>query len=564
MHVLDWPSTFQCNPVCESANDFHLKAHIVCTRFRIEAYSRLVSRHSTFTLSWLRLLADFFHPLVKMLLIRRLWLLPAAILAFFCYYLFFSASGSTVLQYPSTADDGKLHWVKLKEQYPVSKYLAPPRGSAHRIPRIQHTFEHEQESAEIKRRRELRRDAIKEAFLHAWNGYKEHAWSKDEVAPISGGWRTSFGGWGATLVDTMDTLWIMGLKEDFEQCVEEVKNIDFTTNEDAIINVFETTIRYLGGLISAYELSDKKYKVLINKAKELGDILYTAFDTPNRMPMTRWTWRKSAEGGRVEAGEATLIAELGSLILEFTKLTQLTGDLKYFDAVQRINVELQRVQHNSSLPGMWPVVINARTMEMPSNHFTLSGMADSTFEYLPKQHLLLGGRTETYGRMYEKAMETAKKYLFYRPLTEHGEDVLLSGNAFPNEDDEPYLEPQGQHLGCYTGGMLAIGAIIFERPEDLDIARRLVEGCVWAYNAMPSRLMPEVFHTVSCQKGVGKPSADACQWSKEKWYKGIVDRQEDNEETEKMTTDEKAEYWIKKKNLFPGFTDIQDARYILR
>jgi mannosyl-oligosaccharide alpha-1,2-mannosidase len=499
-----------------------------------------------------------------MLLIRRLWLLPAALLTFICYYFFFRSSDTVGLQYPSPADDGKLHWTKQKERYPVAKYLVPPRGAAHRIPRIQHTFEHEEESAEIKRRREARRDVIKEAFLHAWNGYKAHAWSKDEVAPISGEWRTSFGGWGATLVDAMDTLWIMGLKEDFEQCVEEVKNIDFTTCEDEIINVFETTIRYLGGLISAYELSDKKYKVLLKKAKELGDILYTAFDTPNRMPMTRWTWRKSAQGGGVEAGEVTLIAELGSMILEFTKLTQLTGDVKYYDAVQRINMELQRVQHNSSLPGMWPYVINARTMEMPSNRFTLSGMADSTFEYLPKQHLLMGGRVETYGRMYEKAMEVAQRYLFYTPLTEHNEDILLSGNAFPNEDEEPQLEPEGQHLACYTGGMLAIGAMIFERPADLDIARRLVEGCVWAYKAMPSGLMPEVFHTVPCQKGVGRASGDACQWSKEKWYKGVVDRQEDNEETQRMTTDEKAEYWIQKKKLVPGFTDVQDGRYILR
>jgi mannosyl-oligosaccharide alpha-1,2-mannosidase len=364
-----------------------------------------------------------------MILIRRLWLLPAAIVALLFYYLLFSSSDTTRLRYPSTDGDGKLHWVKLKERYPVSQYLFPPRGSARRIPRIQHTFEHEKESADIKRRREARRDAVKEAFLHAWNGYKEHAWSKDEVAPISGGWLTSFGGWGATLVDSMDTLWIMGLKEDFELCVEEVKNIDFTTSEDEIINVFETTIRYLGGLISAYDLSKRKYKVLLKKARELADILYTAFDTPNRMPMTRWTWRQSAEGGRVEAGESTLIAELGSMILEFTRLTQLTGDLKYFDAVQRINNELKRVQHNSSLPGMWPMVINARTMEMPSNHFTISGMADSTFEYLPKQHLLLGGRTEVYGRMYEKAMEVAEKYLFYTPLTENGGDILLSGSA---------------------------------------------------------------------------------------------------------------------------------------
>ncbi len=119
----------------------------------------------------------------------------------------------------------------------------------------------------MKKRREVRRAAVKEAFVHAWNGYKEHAWTKDEVAPISGGWRTSFGGWGATLVDTMDTLWLMDMKEDFLQCVEEVKNIDFTTNEEEILNVFETTIRYLGGLIAAYELSEKKHKMLLTKAR---------------------------------------------------------------------------------------------------------------------------------------------------------------------------------------------------------------------------------------------------------------------------------------------------------
>ena len=70
-----------------------------------------------------------------------------------------------------------------------------------------------------------------------------------------------------------------------------VRNIDFTTNEDEIINVFETTIRYMGGLLAAYDLSNRKYTILKTKAVELGNILYTAFDTPNRMPMTRWTWR---------------------------------------------------------------------------------------------------------------------------------------------------------------------------------------------------------------------------------------------------------------------------------
>lgn len=42
-------------------------------------------------------------------------------------------------------------------------------------------------------------------------------------------------------------------------------------------SVFESTIRYIAGLISAYELSGKQYPALINKAKELGDKLAYAW-----------------------------------------------------------------------------------------------------------------------------------------------------------------------------------------------------------------------------------------------------------------------------------------------
>ena len=500
-----------------------------------------------------------------MLLIRRLWLLPALIIVLLFYYLFWGSSDTAVnLKYPSNGDDGKLHWTKRPQKYPVKQYINPPRGSTPPIARIQFTFEVEQETFQAKKKREERRDAVKQSFVHAWEGYKKHAWTKDEVAPLSGGWRTSFGGWGATLVDSMDTLWIMGLKEDFEKCVQAVAEVDFTTNEEEIINVFETTIRYMGGMLAAYDLAEKKPKMLLKKARQLADILLTAFDTPNRMPMTRWTWRKSAIGGDVKAGETTLIAELGSMIVEFTRLSQLTGDLKYFDAVERINDELRRVQHNSSLPGMWPVIVNAETMDVQYNHFTLSGMADSAYEYLPKQWILMASRVDDYRRMYEKAYDVAKKHLFFRPMTERGQDILLSGNAFTKDEGPPELDPQGQHLACFAGGMVGLAGKVFRRPEDLDVARRLVDGCLWAYNAFPSGLMPETFHTVPCHIGIGTPDAGACVWSREKWLTAVADRQGTDPTLEKMSTTERGEYWVKQKNLAPGFTDIGDPRYILR
>ena len=52
---------------------------------------------------------------------------------------------------------------------------------------------------------------------HSWKGYTEYAWGMDELTPLSKTGKQSFGGLGATLVDSLDTLWLMGLKEEFQK-----------------------------------------------------------------------------------------------------------------------------------------------------------------------------------------------------------------------------------------------------------------------------------------------------------------------------------------------------------
>jgi hypothetical protein len=114
----------------------------------------------------------------------------------------------------------------------------------------------------------------------------------DEVTPMTGKSKDPFGGWAATLVDALDTLWIMDMKEEFTKAVAAADGIDFTRSSMTTINIFETTIRYLGGFLSAYELSGRAHPILLKKAIELGDLLMCAFDTPNHMPVTRWEWKK--------------------------------------------------------------------------------------------------------------------------------------------------------------------------------------------------------------------------------------------------------------------------------
>ena len=97
---------------------------------------------------------------------------------------------------------------------------------------------------------------IVEAMLHAWNGYKKYAWGHDILKPLSKGWKEWFGV-GLTIVDSLDTLWIMGLRAEFDEGREWVEhNLKFQTSQNVLM--FEIVIRELGGLLSAYHLSGDK------------------------------------------------------------------------------------------------------------------------------------------------------------------------------------------------------------------------------------------------------------------------------------------------------------------
>jgi mannosyl-oligosaccharide alpha-1,2-mannosidase len=188
--------------------------------------------------------------------------------------------------------DANSHWAKLADNYPVASHIPLPTGALPKIPKIQATPSTEDAAQKTERLRRL--SAVKESFEHSWEGYKKNAWLRDEVVPVAGGYRDTFGGWAATLVDALDTLWIMGMKEEFQIAVAAVQKIDFTTTTEKRINVFETNIRYLGGFLAAYDISDGQaggYDILLVKAVEVGELLMSVFDTPNRMPISRWDWQ---------------------------------------------------------------------------------------------------------------------------------------------------------------------------------------------------------------------------------------------------------------------------------
>jgi mannosyl-oligosaccharide alpha-1,2-mannosidase len=253
-----------------------------------------------------------------------------------------------------------IHWVKQPEHFPIptADIIHLPAGKPIKIPKIQHSFN--DESTDAKLNREQRQTKVREEFQKAWGGYKSQAWLHDELSPESGGFKDPFCGWAATLVDGLDTLWIMGLQDEFEGAVKAVELLDFTTTPRGNIPVFETTIRYLGGLIAAYDVSGHKYKVLLDKAVELAEILMGVFDTPNRMPMLFYQWKPTFASQPKRADVRSNLAELGSLSMEFTRLAQLTEDHKYYDAVARVTNALSEWQdRGTALGSVFPDNVDA-------------------------------------------------------------------------------------------------------------------------------------------------------------------------------------------------------------
>ena len=100
-----------------------------------------------------------------------------------------------------------------------------------------------------------RQEAVVEAFKHAWSSYKKYAWGEDDLLPMSKTSSSVDYGMAMTMVDSLDTLWLMGLQEEFDEArawLDEHFNLDLLARN---VVVFEVNIRVLGGLLSAYHLS---------------------------------------------------------------------------------------------------------------------------------------------------------------------------------------------------------------------------------------------------------------------------------------------------------------------
>ncbi|KAF3481663.1 endoplasmic reticulum mannosyl-oligosaccharide 1,2-alpha-mannosidase [Arthroderma uncinatum] len=360
---------------------------------------------------------------------------------------------------------------------------------------------------------EERRQRVKDAFLVSWGGYEQDAWGKDVYQPLA---RTGSNmvedGIGWIIVDTLDTLMLMNLTTQVQNARKWIRT-SLHYQQDQNVNTFETTIRMLGGLLSAHYLS-KKYPTLaplvdddegapgddlyIEKATGLADRLLGAFDSPSGIPYASLNLNSSHGVPSHTDNGASSTAEAGSLQLEFKYLAKLTGESHYWEKVEKV---MEVIDGNEMRDGLLPIFILADTGKFMGENIRLGSRGDSYYEYLIKQFLQTSGEEPIYQNMWDQALAGIRKHLI--TYTKHASLTLVAER--PSGLDDP-LVPKMDHLVCFLPGTIALGATgglplskarkspgwNRQKEDEIVLAKELVKTCWATYLATETGLAPEI------------------------------------------------------------------------
>ncbi|BEJ12701.1 hypothetical protein CspHIS471_0211610 [Cutaneotrichosporon sp. HIS471] len=358
---------------------------------------------------------------------------------------------------------------------------------------------------------EAKREAVRDAFKWSWDAYEKCAFGMDELHPLScGGSNLSeVGSIGYTVIDSLDSLLVMGFKDEYRRAADWCKeHLDF--DRDATFNMFETTIRVLGGLEAAHYLSsisdDPEIKAdasfYLERAVDLGDRLLGAFESPTGIPWSGINLHtRTGIPDRDNQGFSSL-AEATTLQLEFKYLSHLTGDMVYWRKAERATRAIKGQIVND---GIAPIFISPENGGFVLSEIRLGSRGDSYYEYLLKQYLQTNREETVYRDMYDEAMAGIKKHLVGRTKKS---GLIFTQELHPARHPQTNQQtwevmPKQDHLVCFLGGSFLLGvtegntrdldwhALDPRDMEDLVVGRGIVESCVETYNT-PSGLGPEI------------------------------------------------------------------------
>lgn len=228
-----------------------------------------------------------------------------------------------------------------------------------------------------------RQRAVVSAFKHAWKGYKTYAWGHDMLKPLSKSYHDWFS-LGLSIVDALDTMIIMNLQEYYLEARDWVnQSLSFSIKKD--VNLFEVTIRVLGGLLSAYHLSNDA--MFLQKAADLGTRLLPCFESDSGVPYSDINLA-TLQSHSPKWSPDSSTSEVTTIQLEFRDLSRCTGNPKFEESASRVSAHVHRLEKTE---GLVPIFINANTGDFRSySTITLGARGDSYYEYLLKQWIQTG------------------------------------------------------------------------------------------------------------------------------------------------------------------------------
>ncbi|KIV78176.1 hypothetical protein PV11_09919 [Exophiala sideris] len=359
------------------------------------------------------------------------------------------------------------------------------------------------------------REAVKEVFKTSWAGYEKYAWGMDEYHPLTRkGKNMVEGGMGWIIVDALDTAMMMNLTTEVAKAREWIStSLSYTADHD--VNTFETTIRMLGGLLSAYYLStafphlapqldddanQPGEDLYIEKATDLADRLLGAYESPSGIPYASVNLNTSHGITSHQDGGASSTAEAATLQLEMKYLAKITGEPHYWHKAENIMkvIDAQRCKD-----GLLPIFIYPATGQFRGENIRLGSRGDSYYEYLIKQYLQTGKAENIYLEMWDEALEGVKKHLI--TYSEHASLTILAERQ--DGLDKP-LTAKMDHLVCFMPGTIALGVTegqtvaeakarlgsqwTKKHDENLKLAEELMKTCWGMYEVTATGLAPEI------------------------------------------------------------------------
>jgi len=327
-------------------------------------------------------------------------------------------------------------------------------------------------------------EQVREAAKHAWKGYRDRAWGHDQVHPKSGR-PDQWYGLGLSIIEWLDTLWLLGMQSEFEEATEWVtESLAFETAKTKPDSFFEATIRLLGGLLGAHALSQRS--IFLLRAQQLGDRLISAWSGKGELPYSEVDISRNVSKHSRWADKAAIfgVAEVGSCQLEFRYLSYHTGDPTYAIFADRAFSAILDATPNKGLVSIY--LRGSRAPVEYGSTITMGARGDSYYEYLLKQYFQTSQREEKFLERWQLAMEEMMQRLVKKSE---------AGEVYVAKEINGEIVHEFDHLSCFVAGMLVQGVHELPRgtvPESYGAVAAEITHTCWKMYSTKSGMAPEI------------------------------------------------------------------------